>query len=141
VGIGQDVAILRIDVCHELLTRINTAQPRPVSDGHLRSAPQTGSMLMPIVRIRLIGSETDADALITVLHGLDGIEHIEQVADLMPHMDDDDSSSAGLIDDIGPGVHAIEIEVPDHLFADRVRELAGEAAETLDATVEFIDEF
>ena len=96
---------------------------------------------MPTVRIRLIGSETDADALITVLHGLDGIEHIEQVADLMPHMDDDDSSSAGLVDDIGPGVHAIEIEVRDHLLADRVRELAGEAAETLDATVEFVDEF
>lgn len=96
---------------------------------------------MPTVRIRLIGSETDADALITVLHGIDGIEHIEQVADLMTHMDDEDSSSAGLIDDIGPGVHAIEIEVPDHLLADRVRELAGEAAETLDAAVEFVDEF
>jgi len=96
---------------------------------------------MPTVRLRLIGSETDAESLITVLHGLDGIEHIEQVADLMDHMDDEDSSSAGLADDIGPGVHAIEIEVPDHLLADRVREVAGTAAELLDATVEFVEEF
>lgn len=96
---------------------------------------------MPTVRLRLIGSETVADSLITVLHGLDGVEHIEQVADLMAHMDDEDSSSAGLADDIGPGVHAIEIEVPDHLLAERVRELAGTAAEMLDATVEFVDEF
>ena len=96
---------------------------------------------MPIVRIRVTGSETAAGALITVLHGLDGIEHIEQVADLMSHMDDDDSSSAGLVDDIGPGVHAIEIEVRDHELAERVRDVASEAAERLDTTIEFVDEF
>lgn len=96
---------------------------------------------MPTVRLRLIGSETAAGALITVLHGLDGVEHIEQVADLMDHMDDEDSSSAGMTDDIGPGIHAIEVAVPDRLLADRVRELAGTAAEMLDATVEFVDEF
>lgn len=96
---------------------------------------------MPTVRLRLIGSESVAGALITVLHGLDGIEHIEQVADLMAHMDDEDSSSAGMVEDIGPGVHAIEIEVPDDMLAYRVRELAGTAAELLDATVEFVDEF
>jgi hypothetical protein len=91
--------------------------------------------------MRLIGSETDASTLVTVLHGIDGIEHIEQVADLMSHMDDADSSSAGLTDDIGPGVHAIEIEVPDHLLAERVRELASDAAELLNADIEFVDDF
>lgn len=96
---------------------------------------------MSTVRIRLIGSETDANTLITVLHGVDGIEHIEQVADLMPHMDDPDSSSAGLPDDIGPGVHAIEIDVRDRVLAERVREIAGVAAELLNADIEFVDEF
>lgn len=96
---------------------------------------------MPTLRIRLIGSETDTNSLITVLHGLDGIERIEEVADLMSHMDDEDSSSAGLPDDIGPGVHAIEVEVVDHLMAERVRELAIETAESLDASLEFVDEF
>lgn len=96
---------------------------------------------MSTVRIRLIGSETDANTLITVLHGVDGIEHIEQVADLMPHMDDPDSSSAGLPDDIGPGVHAIEIDVRDRVLAERVREIASVAAELLNADIEFVDEF
>ena len=96
---------------------------------------------MTIVRIRLTGSEDDASALITLLHGLDGIERIEEIADLMPHMDDPDSSSAGLVDDVGPGVHAIEIEARDLPMAERVREFADRAAETLDATIEFVDEF
>lgn len=96
---------------------------------------------MPTLRIRLIGSETDTNSLITVLHGLDGVERIEEVADLMPHMDDEDSSSAGLPDDIGPGVHAIEVEVVDQPMAERVRELAIETAESLDASLEFVDEF
>lgn len=96
---------------------------------------------MPTVRIRLLGSETDADALITVLHGVDGIEHVEEVADLMSHMDDDDSSSAGLPDDIGAGVHAIEIEVPDDVLAERVRRIASRTVEDLDADLEFVDEF
>ena len=96
---------------------------------------------MPVVRIRVTGSEDMADALITVLHGIDRIERVEQVADLMPHMDDEDSSSAGLTDDIGPGVHAIEIQVPDQKAAEQVREVADRAAEQLDATIEFVDEF
>lgn len=96
---------------------------------------------MPTVRIRLFGSEADASELITMLHGLDDVEHVEQVADLMPHMDDEDSSSAGLPDDIGPGVHAIEVEVRDHLLAERVRDFAEKAALELSATVEFVDEF
>ena len=96
---------------------------------------------MPTVRIRFTAKADDVSELIHALEAIEGIEHVEEVADLMTHMDDEDSSSAGLADDIGPGVHAIEIEVPDHLLADRVRELAGTAAELLDATVEFVDEF
>jgi hypothetical protein len=51
---------------------------------------------MPIVRLRLIGSNTDATSLIAVLHSVYGIQHIEQLADLMPHKEDFDSSSAGI---------------------------------------------
>ena len=43
---------------------------------HRRSTP------MPMVRIRLIGSRADADTVITALHGIDGIEHVEEVDDL-----------------------------------------------------------
>ena len=96
---------------------------------------------MPVVRIRVTGSEDIANALITVLHGLERIERVEQVADLMPHMDDEDSSSAGLPDDIGPGVYAIEVQVPDRKAAEEVRDAADRAAEQLEATIEFVDEF
>lgn len=96
---------------------------------------------MITVRIRVIGSETDTNNLISALHGMAGIERVEEVADLMEHMDDADSSSAGLTDDIGPGVHAVEIEVADHIRAELVRQLAASVAEQLDASVEFVDEF
>ncbi len=68
---------------------------------------------MPQLRIRIIGSEDDLRAVVDLLQSLEGIEHVEEVADLMPHMDDEDSSSAGLSDDLGPGAHDIEVEAPN----------------------------
>jgi hypothetical protein len=96
---------------------------------------------METVRLRIIGNRNHAAGIITVLHGLEGIEHIEEVADLMPHMDDDDSSSAGLCGDAGAGLHAIEVDVGDRVLAERVREVAGAAAELLGSSLEFVDEF
>ncbi|WP_049621511.1 hypothetical protein [Frateuria defendens] len=32
---------------------------------------------MPTVKMRITGSQSDTDSLITLLHGLDGVEHIE----------------------------------------------------------------
>lgn len=96
---------------------------------------------MATVRIRVTGDETHSNALVTLLHGLDGIEHVEEVAELVLDEDNDDSSSAGLVDDIGPGVHEIEIEAPNALVAEHVRDVAAEAAEGLGVTVEFVDEF
>ena len=47
---------------------------------------------MPTLRLRVTGSDDDARAIMNLLQSLDGIEHVEEVADLMPHMDDHDSS-------------------------------------------------
>ena len=57
---------------------------------------------MPTLRMRLTGSEDDTRAVINLLQSLDGIEHVEEVGDMMAHMDDADSSSAGLSDIAGP---------------------------------------
>ena len=38
---------------------------------------------MPLLRIRLTGSEDDVRAISNLLQSLDGIEHVEEVADLM----------------------------------------------------------
>lgn len=92
---------------------------------------------MPRVRLRITGSDADARAIMNLLQSLDGIEHVEEIADLMPHMDDADSSSAGLSDDDGPGVHEVEILAPNESTARKVREAAEALAFDLDAAVEF----
>ena len=96
---------------------------------------------MPVLRVRLTGSEADASAVISVIHGVEGIERVEEVADLMPHMDDDDSSSAARVEGQGSGgVHAVEIETPDRRSSEQVRELISRSAESLGMAVEFVDE-
>lgn len=92
---------------------------------------------MPLLRLRVTGSESDARAIGNLLASIDGIEHVEEVADLMPHMDDFDSSSAGLPDDQGPGTHELEIDAPNLATANRVRETVEALAFDLDVLVEF----
>ncbi len=95
---------------------------------------------MTMLRIRLTGSEDTARAVMNLLQSIEGIEHVEEVADLMPHMDDDDSSSAGLSDDEGPGTHEIEIDAPNESTARKVREAVETLAFEMGAMVEFEDD-
>lgn len=92
---------------------------------------------MPMMRLRVTGSGDDARAIGNLLQSIDGVEHVEEVADLMPRLDDADSSSAGLPDDQGPGVHELEVEAPNKLAASRVREAVEALAFDLDVLVEF----
>ena len=92
---------------------------------------------MPLIRLRVTGSEDDVRAISNLLLSLDGIEHVEEVDDLMPHMDDADSSSAGLSDLSGPKNHEIEIEVSNPSTANRVREAVEALAFDLEVLVEF----
>ena len=92
---------------------------------------------MPMLRLRLTGSNDDVRAMMNLLQSLEGIEHVEEIADLMPHMDDADSSSAGLSDVEGPDMHEIEIDAPNDATARKVREAAEALAFDLDAVVEF----
>ncbi len=92
---------------------------------------------MPQLRIRITGSDDDLRAVADLLQSVEGIEHVEEVADLMPHMDDDDSSSAGLSDDIGPGNHELEVDAPNDYTAGRVREAVEGLALRLGLVVEF----
>ncbi len=92
---------------------------------------------MPMMRLRVTGSGDDARAIGNLLQSIDGVEHVEEVADLMPRLDDADSSSAGLPDDQGPGVHELEVEAPNQLAASRVREAVEALAFDLDVLVEF----
>jgi len=95
---------------------------------------------MAMLRIRLTGSDDTARAVMNLLQSLDGIEHVEEIGDLMPHMDDADSSSAGLSDVEGPQMHEIEIGVPNESTGRKVREAVEALAFDLDAMVEFEDD-
>jgi len=94
---------------------------------------------MALLRIRLTGSDDTVRAVINLLQSLDGIEHVEEIGDLMSHMDDADSSSAGLSDVEGPQMHEIEIDIPNESTGRKVREAVEALAFDLDAMVEFED--
>ncbi len=96
---------------------------------------------MPMLNIRLTASEDVTEALINELGALEGVDSAEEVADLMPHMDDEDSSSSGLTDDIGPGYHTVVVEASNETVARRVREVAEAVATEAGAALEFVDDF
>lgn len=95
---------------------------------------------MPTVHLRLTGADDVARLLIDEISGLEGVDRAEEIADLMPHMDDPDSSSAGLSDNTGPGFHSIEVEVSNDTVARRVRELARGLSEQRGAVLEIVDD-
>jgi hypothetical protein len=102
--------------------------------------PHPEESAMPKVRFRLIGSRADADAVMAALHGIDDVERVEEIDDLMPEMRDD-SSSSELASDSEGKVYYIEVDAPDDQVADTVRGSAEVIAREHDAGIEFTDEF
>jgi len=95
---------------------------------------------MPMVRFRLIGSRATADAVISAVHGINNVEHVEEVDDLVPMMRDDSSSSESVADSESQ-TYYIEVDTPNDQVADTVRGSAEAVAYELDAGIEFTDEF
>ncbi len=95
---------------------------------------------MPVMRIRLTGSRSSADALIARLHGIDKLERVEEVDDEMDTLRDD-SSSSQLPDDIGADVYRIEVETPHAKTLESVHDVVEMSARDLDAAVEFVERF
>jgi hypothetical protein len=93
---------------------------------------------MSMIRLRLIGNRDAADSILTVLHGIDGIEHVEEIEDFMLGVRDD-SSSANLVDDSEGRVFMLEVDAPDDMRADAVRAVAEAEARRLDAGLEIVD--
>ena len=92
---------------------------------------------MPLLRLRVTGSEDDVRAIANLLQSLEGVGHVEEIDDLMPHMDDADSSSAGLSDVSGPDSHELEVETSNASTSGRVRDAVEALAFDLDVLVEF----
>jgi hypothetical protein len=94
---------------------------------------------MPHIYMRLVATQDEANDVMSAIHSLDCVERVEEIADLMSGMEDD-SSSAGLPDDAGPGIHNVEVELPHLSKSELVRQVAEEAAMRHAVTVEFVDE-
>ncbi|QBB70607.1 hypothetical protein ELE36_09650 [Pseudolysobacter antarcticus] len=94
---------------------------------------------MSTTRFRLTGSQQSADDVVTALHSLDDVDRIEEVIDQMNEMRDD-SSSSGLVDDSGRGLHCIEVEGPARI-SETVVDLVEAKAHDLGLVVEFVDRF
>lgn len=95
---------------------------------------------MTMIRFRLIGSRADADGVIVGLHGMSGVEHIEEVDDLIPDMRDDSSSSES-VSDSDAHLYCIEVEATSDSLADAVRGSAEVLALACEVGIEFVDEF
>ena len=94
---------------------------------------------MPELNLRLTADDDAARALINLITSLEGAESVEEIADLMPHMDDPDSSSAGLPDDIGPGTHLIRIEAGNETVIRRALQVAEAWTHDQGAALEVVD--
>ncbi|MCL7714315.1 hypothetical protein [Stenotrophomonas mori] len=95
---------------------------------------------MSLLRIRLTGTDDDALAVSDLLNGLEGIEHVEDTDGLMPRMDDEDSSSAGLSDDLGPGLHELEVEVGNAATARTLQSALARLARERGVVIEYEDD-
>ncbi|MEO5813040.1 MAG: hypothetical protein ABIU96_05835 [Rhodanobacter sp.] len=95
---------------------------------------------MSLLRFRLIGSRADVDHVIARVHGIDNIDHVEELGALEPATSDDSSSSQAAGDGAAR-TFVIEVEVPDEETADRVRVIAEGCAFARDAGIEFISDF
>ena len=92
---------------------------------------------MMMLRVRMTGDESQIRTMMNLLEGMDGVHSVEEVADLMPHMDDPDSSSSGLSDELGPDAHEVEVEIANRSTAQKVQEAMDALAYDLDMLVEF----
>ncbi len=95
---------------------------------------------MTQLRIRLTAGNDDTMQLINRISSVKGIESVEEVDDLMPHMDDEDSSSAGLSDDIGPGTHLILVNGESDSDVKLALDVAFASAREMGIVVELVED-
>ncbi len=95
---------------------------------------------MAQLRIRLTASDDDTMQVVNRISSMDGIESVEEIDDLMPHMDDEDSSSAGLPDDMGPGTHLLLVHGESDSDVKLALDVAFAFAREMGIVVELVEE-
>lgn len=96
---------------------------------------------MGMLRFRLTGPEAGLASMMSAIEGIERVDRVEVVGDLMGGMRDD-SSSAQLSDDVGhAATHDIEVHASSADAIDVVHAAIERAAGQLGVAVEFVDEF
>lgn len=92
---------------------------------------------MRTMRIRVVGDEARAEALMNMLHAMDGVAQVEEMPlPRIGHGVDGGGNSNGN----GDAVSHLEVAVADGA-AHRVRAFTAGAALLMDASAEFVDRF
>lgn len=93
---------------------------------------------MALMHIRISGDDAAARAIENLLGSLEQVDRVEPIADLMPHMDDEDSSSAGLSDNLaGARMFELAVHFDDPAAAGVVRDAVEQLASELSVLVEY----
>jgi hypothetical protein len=96
---------------------------------------------MRTVRFRLTGDAVATQRVLSTLESLDKVDRVEEVADQGDHLRDD-SSSAGLVDDVArTDFHDIEVHAQSEAAAESVRDQLMLAAREVGVGIEFVDAF
>ena len=91
---------------------------------------------MNTIRIMVTGTSAAAQYILASVEAVDGVARVEEIEDLLPQLDDADSSSVGLVSDGTEKVHRLEIDVPGPDVAQRVQVAAERAAMAEGAVLE-----
>jgi hypothetical protein len=96
---------------------------------------------MGMLRFRLTGPEAGLASMMSAIEGMDRVDRVEEVGDLMGGMRDD-SSSAELSDDLAySSAHDVEVHASSADAVDDVHAAVERLAAELGVAVEFVDEF
>ena len=95
---------------------------------------------MAQLRLRITGPEGAVEKVSERIMDIEGVQRVAEVADLMPRMDDADSSSLGLAENAHGEVGELVIEFDDDdALTSLVRRQADTSARAAGAALEFID--
>ncbi|MBO9662865.1 hypothetical protein [Dokdonella sp.] len=95
---------------------------------------------MSIVRLRLTGPAIAVERVMKTLESLEHVDRIEEVGDQQSHLRDD-STSLGLVDDLGTDFHDVEVHAQSDSAAADVRDRLVLAARSTGVALEFVDRF
>lgn len=94
---------------------------------------------MQILRCRITGAPGLADRIAELVADIEGVERATVMAGLVPHMDDPDSSSAGLAENATGEPAELEIELADEQAAQDLRAAIETLTRQQGAALEWTD--